>query len=139
MHAFFPHFRQPKIAQALIFILCLGSTASANDAELMKLLRQEEARPPLEARITERAPDPAAPIAARPTVAPPVPKKKFFSRTIDGASIEDQRRQLGSGAIPGPKLPTEEPQVKPIETPSWQTKYLVGPGDSLNISIYNRS
>ncbi len=119
------------------FAIAMG-TANSADEELLRLLRQEESRPPLEARITAPAPDPVSSTTAPgPIVAPPIQKKKLFDRSLEGATVEDQRRQLG-GAIPSPNLPKEEPRIKPVETPSWQTKYTVGPGDTLNISIYDR-
>lgn len=41
--------------------------------------------------------------------------------------------------IPPVQAPVEEPRVTPVKTPAWQTRYTLGPGDTLNFSVYDRA
>ncbi len=40
--------------------------------------------------------------------------------------------------VPPPPAKTE-PRIAPTKTPAWQTRYTLGPGDTLNFSIYDRA
>ncbi len=42
---------------------------------------------------------------------------------------------LPTNALPGK---VERPRIKPGHSPAWQTRYTLGPGDTLNFSIYDR-
>ncbi len=43
-----------------------------------------------------------------------------------------------ASAIPLAKASPVEERLNPVETPAWQTRYTLGPGDTLNFSIYDR-
>lgn len=65
---------------------------------------------------------------------------------------QEQRLRGPVGGIPEPAeyweelapveeshpIPVEEPRVNPVSIPSWQTRYTLGPGDTLNFSVYDR-
>ncbi len=36
-------------------------------------------------------------------------------------------------------VPVKERRITPVKTPAWQTRYTLGPGDTLNFSIYDRA
>ncbi len=36
-----------------------------------------------------------------------------------------------------PSAPAEY-RINPVKTPAWQTRYTLGPGDTLNFSVYDR-
>ena len=122
-----------KIRLVVAFSLAASAAVCpADDAELLRLLRNENAQPSLQNRVsTPMQSFPQDPNAGR-IVQPPVHQNKLFSRKIEGAPI-------GSQKIAGPKLPTPDDRIQPVATPSWQKKYTVGPGDTLNISAYDRS
>lgn len=65
---------------------------------------------------------------------------------------QEQRLRAGGGDIPEPaeyweelkpveqKIPekTEPLRIKPVAIPAWQTRYTLGPGDTLDFSVYDR-
>ncbi len=42
------------------------------------------------------------------------------------------------GAVAAAK-PAGEARISPVKTPAWQTRYTLGPGDTLNFSVYDRA
>jgi len=53
------------------------------------------------------------------------------------ASHPSQQPRSGTG-VEGLAFETEPPRIEPAETPSWQQRYTLGPGDKLNFSLYDR-
>jgi polysaccharide biosynthesis/export protein len=43
-----------------------------------------------------------------------------------------------ASATPVGKAGPAEYRINPVETPAWQTRYTLGPGDTLNFSVYDR-
>lgn len=43
------------------------------------------------------------------------------------------------GGTAAPVQAAEEVRVSPVKTPAWQTRYTLGPGDTLNFSVYDRA
>ena len=43
-----------------------------------------------------------------------------------------------ASAIPAGRTAPSEDRINPVKTPAWQTRYTLGPGDTLNFSVYAR-